>query len=69
MSDRALLRLASLAFTVLWTSFMWWWNQPLDGAQLVMLAVCGVLCGFGWHFGYGRWFRIYLRQTRKAARS
>jgi hypothetical protein len=68
MSDRAQLRLASLIFTVLWTTFMWWWNQPLDAGQAVILGVCGVLCGLGWHFGYGRWFSLFFRQNRRVAR-
>ena len=67
MTDINQMRLSSLIFAVLWTATMWWWNRPFDTAQIVILVICGVLCGLGWHFGYGRWFRWYFRRSRKAA--
>jgi hypothetical protein len=54
------LRIASIAFATLWTSFMWWTDRPLHMHELPLLLVCGALVGTGWYFGYGRWFRSDL---------
>jgi hypothetical protein len=61
MTGTTQLRLASIAFAVLWTSFMWWSNRPLHAGEAILLAACGALAGIGWYFGYGRWFRWYFR--------
>ena len=48
MTESVQLKLASVAFACLWTTFMWWWNRPLDTAQVVILAVCGLIAGVSW---------------------
>lgn len=60
MSHRSRLKLASLAFAVLWTAWMGWWAWPLHLGDVVMLAVCGVTVGLVWHWLYGRWYRWHF---------
>lgn len=60
MTHRLRLKLASLAFAVLWTGWMMWWSAPLRPAEIVILSVSGVLAGFIWHWLYGRWYRWHL---------
>jgi hypothetical protein len=57
MTGTTQLRIASIAFAMLWTSIMWWTDRPLHTHELALLIACGALVGFGWYFGYGRWFR------------
>lgn len=61
MTGTTQLRLASIAFAVVWTGFMWWSSRPLHAGDAVLLAACGALGGICWYFGYGRWFRWYFR--------
>ena len=61
MTETTELRLASIAFAVAWTGFMWWSNRPLHAGDMTLLAACGALAGLAWYFGYGRWFRWQLR--------
>ena len=66
MTETTQLKLASVAFACLWTTFMWWWNRPLDTAQIVILAMCGLIAGISWYFGYGRWFRWHFGRNNSA---
>jgi hypothetical protein len=54
------LKLASLAFAVMWTVMMWWWSAPLDTAAIVILAIAGAVTGLLWYWLYGKWFRWYF---------
>ena len=54
MSPQRRLILASIAFAVLWTAFMIWWNAP-GFAGAIILAFSGALAGTLWFFGM-RWF-------------
>jgi hypothetical protein len=57
MTGTTQLKLASIVFAVLWTSFVGWTSRPLHTGELVILLVCGALAGLGWYFGVGRWQR------------
>jgi hypothetical protein len=61
MTGTTQLRLASIAFAVAWTGFMWWTNRPQHVGELTLLAACGALAGICWYFGFGRWFRWHFR--------
>jgi hypothetical protein len=54
------LKLASLAFAVMWTVMMWWWSAPLETAAIVILAIAGAITGLLWYWLYGKWFRWYF---------
>lgn len=57
MTHRFRLKLASIAFAVMWTGGMLWWSQPLRPAEVIIIAACGLPVGFAWHWLYGRWYR------------
>jgi hypothetical protein len=60
MHPETRLKLSSLAFAVMWTAMMWWWNAPLETAGLVILAIAGAICGLLWYWLYGKWFRWHF---------
>jgi hypothetical protein len=37
------LKLCSVFFTVFWIVGMLWWSDSIDGANIIMLAICGVV--------------------------
>lgn len=60
MTHRLRLRLASLAFAVLWSGWMIWWLSPMRPAEVGMLAISGALAGFAWYWLYGSWYRWHV---------
>jgi hypothetical protein len=54
MNPKSTLVIASIAFAVLWTVFMLWWNAPMDTAKVVILAISGALAGVLWYWGMRR---------------
>ena len=60
MTHRMRLKLASIAFAVMWTGWMMWWSVPLRPAEIAILGICGVLVGLGWYWLYGRWYRWHF---------
>ena len=51
---------ASIAFAVLWTAFMIWWNG-VNTVNIVMLSIIGALIGVAWFFAMRWCMRWWLR--------
>ena len=51
MSPKTQLKLASIAFGILWTAGMVWWNGVGDTPGMVIHVAMGTLAGIGWYFG------------------
>ena len=66
MTETTQHKLTSVTFAVLWTGSMWWWSAPQTEAQAIILAVCGAIAGFSWHFGFGRLFRLHFEGDGRA---
>jgi hypothetical protein len=60
---RSRLILSSVAFAILWTAFMWWWNSPLARPALIILVVVGAICGLLWYWLFGMWMRRFARRN------
>lgn len=60
MTHRMRLKLASLAFALLWTAWMLWWSAPLRPAEMIIFAFGGVMVGLAWYWLYGRWYRWHF---------
>ena len=59
--DRNLI-VASVAFAILWTAAMIWWNAPgVAGAIIFMIA--GAFCGVGWYAGMRLWTKCCARRA------
>jgi hypothetical protein len=43
------LKLCSMFFTVFWIVGMLWWSGSIDGANIIMLTICGPLVGYFWY--------------------
>ena len=43
------LKLCSVFFTVFWIVGMLLWSDSIDGANIIMLAICGVVVGYFWY--------------------
>jgi hypothetical protein len=56
------LRLASLAFAVLWTAWMLWWTAPLAVANTIILVICGAFAGLLFYWAIGKWLAYQSRQ-------
>ena len=54
--------LTALGFAAFWTAFMVWWSADTTVANVVILAVCGLLVGYFWV-----WAMVRI-QRRKEAR-
>jgi hypothetical protein len=52
MTHRSRLKLASLAFAVLWTLWMIWSLSPLHPREIGLLVASGLLAGLAWHWLY-----------------
>lgn len=55
------LKLASIAFAVLWTGWMLWSTDSFDWAGIVILSIAGALAGVSWYFAMRfafRWMRL-----------
>jgi hypothetical protein len=48
------LKLAAVAFAVLWTLWMLWWGGSLDRVNITMLTICGAVTGYLWYLAM-RW--------------
>jgi xanthine/uracil permease len=55
--------LSALAFAVFWTVFMVWWSGDYGIANIVILAVCGLIVGAVWAWAMGR---VQLRRDARA---
>ena len=49
MSPATSLKFSSIAFAVLWTGWMLWWSGSFEPANIIILAGCGILVGYGWY--------------------
>jgi hypothetical protein len=58
------LKLAAVAFAVLWTLWMLWWSGSLDRANVLMLTICGAVAGYLWYLAM-RW--LFARMHLDAA--
>jgi hypothetical protein len=61
MSPQRRLIFASVAFAVLWTAGMIWWNSPMETAGAVILMIAGALAGLLWYFGMRFWMTRFMR--------
>jgi hypothetical protein len=52
------LKLASIAFAVLWTGWMVWSTDSFDWAGIIILSLCGALAGVGWYCAMRFAFRL-----------
>ena len=50
MSPKSQLKLASIAFAVLWSAGMAWWSHK-DTPQMVVFITMGPIAGIAWYFG------------------
>jgi hypothetical protein len=50
------LKWSAILFAVLWTVWMVWWSGSIEPANVVILAICGVLVGYFWYLGMRRFF-------------
>jgi hypothetical protein len=48
---------SSIAFTTLWTLFMYLLGAPRAPAEIAMLIVAGLIAGFTWYVAMGWWMR------------
>jgi hypothetical protein len=58
------LKLSAVLFTVFWIGGMLWWSGSMDGVNIIMLTICGVLVGYFWY----RAMRWHLPRGRMPAR-
>jgi hypothetical protein len=58
MQPTTRLKLASIAFSVLWTCWMVWSTDSFDWAGIVILTVCGILAGVGCYIAMSFAFRL-----------
>jgi hypothetical protein len=58
------LKLCSVFFTVFWILGMLWWSHSIDGVNIMMLTIGGVLVGYFWY----RAMRRHLPRGRMPAR-
>jgi hypothetical protein len=58
MQPTTRLKLASIAFTVLWTGWMVWSTDSFDWAGIVILTICGTLAGVGCYIAMRFAFRL-----------
>ncbi len=49
MDQAKRLKLAAVAFSVLWIGGMLWWSGELHPANIVILTVCGAVGGYLWY--------------------
>lgn len=49
------LKLGSVVFAVFWIAFMILWSGEFEPANMIILTVCGGICGTFWYLGM-RWF-------------
>lgn len=61
MNPKNTLVLSAIAFAVLWTAFMLWWNAPIDTAMVVILAISGAVAGVLWYWAMRRFGPPQLR--------
>jgi hypothetical protein len=52
--------LAAVAFAILWTGAMLWWEAPLDLPKVLILMIAGTLAGVLWYVFYGMWYRRFV---------
>jgi hypothetical protein len=55
MSSNGRLKLASLAFAMMWVAGMMWWKSPMTTAGMMILMGSGALAGMLWYFGMRWW--------------
>jgi hypothetical protein len=55
MQSQMSLKWSATAFAVLWTVWMVWWSGSIQPANVVILAICGVMVGYFWYLGM-HWF-------------
>ena len=48
------LKYCSIAFTVLWVSWMIWWSGIYHPANIIILSICGAVAGYLWYYAM-RW--------------
>jgi hypothetical protein len=63
MQSQMSLKWSAIVFAVLWTVWMVWWSGSVQLANVVILAICGVMVGYFWYLGM-RWF--FQRAQRSA---
>src|SRR3954469_25752271 len=49
MDQATPLKWAAVAFTVFWIGGMLWWSGEYHPANIVILAVCGIVGGYLWY--------------------
>ena len=43
------LKYCSIAFTVLWASWMIWWSGIYHPVNVIILSICGAVAGYLWY--------------------
>jgi hypothetical protein len=54
ISKCLILKLGAVIFAILWTAWTVCWSGSDDGANVIILSLCGAAVGYGWYDGM-RW--------------
>jgi hypothetical protein len=54
ISKCLILKLGAVIFAILWTAWMVCWSGFDDGANVIILSLCGAAAGYGWYHAM-RW--------------
>jgi hypothetical protein len=54
----------AVMFAALWTAGMFWWNAPLDAAEIVLIPIGGAASGAAYAWLMGQWFDRQRRRGR-----
>jgi len=61
MDQARRLKLSAIFFTVFWIGGMLWWSGEYHPANIIILAVCGIVGGYLWYLAMRRFFeRMHL---------
>lgn len=66
MTHRTRLRIASLTVASLWAGTLAWWVAPLQPAEVVTLAIGGMLAGVAWRWLHRCYFAWKIRPRHRA---
>ena len=64
MDPETQLKLCAIMFTVLWTVWMLWSFGSFDGANVIVMSICGSAAGYAWY----RAMRWQFRRSGMLAR-
>jgi hypothetical protein len=64
------LKWSSVAFAVLWTAGMIWWNGDFAVVNIIILTICGAVAGYLWYrLMYWRFRRMGMLSREGSSRT